>query len=209
MYTSITDTELKSLAQSKSAATTLVYMAIKMRAFGRKSSCYPSRKTIQADLGGSVGLSTITKAIAELVSLGLIKRIHDAARNLWSFVIASKQAGFKRKALPKSEHPPARIQSDNNIENENIIINNKGNWLNQAINWVLGFGPKPETAAKEDAKRLRQTIYSQEHLAEYRPHLLSLIESSNPENGPHNQPTKYRKSGKRLEPADSFEIIRE
>lgn len=200
MYTSITDTELKSLAQSKSAATTLVYITIKMRAFGRKSSCYPSRKTIQKDLGGSIGLSTITKAIAELVSMGLIKRIHDAARNLWSFVITSKQAGFKRKdPIPASEHPPARIQSDNNIENENIIINNKGNWLNQAINWVLGFGPKPETAAKEDAKRLKQTIYSQEHLQEYRPHLLSLIEP-NLENGPHNQPTKYRKSGKRLEP---------
>jgi hypothetical protein len=200
MYTSITDTELKSLAKSKSAATTLVYVAIKLRAFGRKSSCYPSRKTIQKDLGGSIGLSTITKAIAELVSLGLIKRIHNVTKNLWSFVIASKQAGFKQKdPLPTSKHPPARIQASNNKDNKETYINNKGNWLNQAINWVLGIGPKPDTAPKGDAERLKQAIYSHEHLTEYGPRLLSLIEP-NLENSLDNEATRYSESGKRLEP---------
>lgn len=163
MYALITQEELKTLSQAKCSAALPVYLAAKMRAFGAKTSSYPTRKTINNDLGGRYALITITKAISELVKLGMVERIHDTLKNIWYFVFPEKEAVFgkrdttkrtapysqgnthkkntKKKAsnnykIMKSESPE---EAESNLRYKNPVKN----WLQFAINKVFGLGNKP------------------------------------------------------------------
>tara|TARA_R100000152_G_C6725525_1_gene150845 strand:+ start:110 stop:751 length:642 start_codon:yes stop_codon:yes gene_type:complete len=163
MYALITQEELKTLSQAKCSAALPVYLAAKMRAFGAKTSSYPTRKTINNDLGGRYALITITKAISELVKLGMVERIHDTIQNIWFFIFPEKEKTFGKKGIPKRRAPYSNSKSPIKNKTKDTSINNKimksqspdeaksnkshtnpvKNWLHFAINKVFGLGNKP------------------------------------------------------------------
>jgi len=162
MYAVITQEELKTLSQAKCSAALPVYLAAKMRAFGAKTSSYPTRKTINNDLGGRFALITITKAISELVKLGLVERIHDTFQNIWFFIFPEKEKAFGKKGIPKRRAPYSQGKTPLKNKRKEPSINSKimkaqspgearpseghttpvKNWLHFAINKVFGLGNK-------------------------------------------------------------------
>ena len=93
-YAVLTANEIKILSSLRSGACWAIYSAIKTFAFGTKTVAWPTKKTIQKTIGNEYSLSTIKHAIAQLVDAGLIERIYDEAKNLWSFFLKFKDSWF-------------------------------------------------------------------------------------------------------------------
>lgn len=192
-YTTISTTELSILSQAQCAATMPVYIAAKMRAYGNKETSWPTRKTIINDLGGKWGMSTISKAIAELVKMGLIKRMYDKVANIWSFLFLDKVQKITKRDSTKvkgsfyrdrSSRKDSKVNSNSNyqLKDDRKIINPKtsnkvGKWINQALNLIFGLtNSKPKQVNSSLKSEVITTLNLQKEMyGEYYDKLMNVL----------------------------------
>ena len=117
-YAILTANEIKILSSLRSGACWSVYTAIKTFAFGTKTVAWPTKRTLQNRIGNAYSLSTIKHSIALLIDAGLIERIYDEGKNLWSFFLKFKAEWFGKEE-DNGETPQDNPKTPIKIRKEN------------------------------------------------------------------------------------------
>lgn len=116
-FITLTHSEIATLSKTRSACAMATYLAIKSYTYKGKPTSYPTRKSLAKRMGNAFNLRSITTAIKELASVGLINRIYDAVTNIWRFRILT-ESPVRRKQLKGGRAQPPH-QKKHQIKQKN------------------------------------------------------------------------------------------